>query len=519
MKLKTQLYLLWAMLLSLPSFGQTSFISTYPTANGARVASTIALSDGNILSGGKTTSFTTGDYDILLLKTDPSGDVLWTKTYGNSEDNEVLSMAALSTNAYAVLAKDYSGGVPYYTLMIIDLSGAITAQRTFSVSTGLSFPKISALSNGNVLVCGTTMNKIILTCLDNTCATVWTKDISVGASGVTINSVKATEMTNGNIAIICNTDYGTMPNLSFYLNIVSNAGSIISSQLFSTTFDISSNKVYCSPTTGNLYICGTANSSRFLILKLDNSGSLTWVKSWNTTHLTYAGTLDATFDPATDDITILGYTIAAGFEVDHYDSDGTYQWSNGGPTFSETPIAITGDANGNFFVSGTVATVATGFQDILLSYVPASGHLCSHAPYTVALISNYTATASTVSFNDNGSPTLTDNPITYTSQSPTLTKSVSCTFNVGVDESSFEEFFSLRSNIISDQLIIDSKTGFSANELISVSDLSGRVVYTVNGVEGNTQMAISTNKLSAGAYLISVMKNGSRMTKKIIVQR
>ncbi|MBL0103127.1 MAG: T9SS type A sorting domain-containing protein [Bacteroidetes bacterium] len=77
----------------------------------------------------------------------------------------------------------------------------------------------------------------------------------------------------------------------------------------------------------------------------------------------------------------------------------------------------------------------------------------------------------------------------------------------------------MRSNIISDQLIIDSKTGFSANELISVSDLSGRVVYTVNGVEGNTQMAISTNKLSAGAYLISVMKNGSRMTKKIIVQR
>jgi hypothetical protein len=363
------------------------------------------------------------------------------------------------------------------------------------------------------------MNKIILTCLDNTCATVWTKDISVAASGVTINSVKATEMTNGNIAIICNTDYGSMPNLSFYLNIVSNNGTIISSQLLSTTFDISANKVYCSPTTGNLYICGTANSSRFLILKLDASGSLTWVKSWNTTHLTYAGTLDAIFDPATDAITILGYSIGAGFEVGHYDSDGNYQWSNGGPTYSETPIAITGDANGNFFVSGTIASVATGFQDIFLCHVPASGHLCSHAPYTVALISNYTATASTVSFNDNGSPTLTDNPITYIPQSPTLTKSVSCTFNVGIDESAIDEFFSLRSNIVSNELIVDSKTAFSKNELISVSDLSGRVVYTANAADGSTQMVINTGRLSEGAYLLSILKNGSRSTKNFIVQR
>lgn len=42
------------------------------------------LSDGNILNIGETASYGVGNFDILLVKTDTSGNVIWSKTYGGT---------------------------------------------------------------------------------------------------------------------------------------------------------------------------------------------------------------------------------------------------------------------------------------------------------------------------------------------------------------------------------------------------------------------------------------------------
>ncbi len=46
-----------------------------------------ACHDGNYIISGKTNSFGIGGYDIYLLKVNPNGDTLWTRTYGDTLDD------------------------------------------------------------------------------------------------------------------------------------------------------------------------------------------------------------------------------------------------------------------------------------------------------------------------------------------------------------------------------------------------------------------------------------------------
>ncbi len=60
-----------------------------------------ACHDGNFIVAGKTNSFGKGGYDIYLLKIKPSGDTLWTKTYGDTLDD--FGYAAIETYDHGIV--------------------------------------------------------------------------------------------------------------------------------------------------------------------------------------------------------------------------------------------------------------------------------------------------------------------------------------------------------------------------------------------------------------------------------
>jgi hypothetical protein len=97
MRVDAQGNLLWTK-----SFGETHW------DEGAGI---IKLQDGNYLISGSTISFGQGDFDILLLKTDTSGNILWGKTYGG--DKTDASYTARENSDGSIVVSGYTNSMGY----------------------------------------------------------------------------------------------------------------------------------------------------------------------------------------------------------------------------------------------------------------------------------------------------------------------------------------------------------------------------------------------------------------------
>jgi len=72
--------------------------------------SVIQSEDGGFVIAGVTESFGAGGEDVYLIKTDPNGDTLWTKTFGGSEDDEAKSIRQTNDNGFIISGTTASFG-------------------------------------------------------------------------------------------------------------------------------------------------------------------------------------------------------------------------------------------------------------------------------------------------------------------------------------------------------------------------------------------------------------------------
>ncbi len=74
-------------------------------------AGIIQLQDGNYLLSGSTISFGQGDFDILLLKMDTTGNILWGKTYGGAETD--AGYTARENTDGSIVVSGYTNSMGY----------------------------------------------------------------------------------------------------------------------------------------------------------------------------------------------------------------------------------------------------------------------------------------------------------------------------------------------------------------------------------------------------------------------
>jgi hypothetical protein len=74
-------------------------------------AGIIRLADGNFLLSGSTISFGQGDFDVLLMKTDSSGNILWGKTYGGPKID--ASYTARENSDGSIVVSGYTNSLGY----------------------------------------------------------------------------------------------------------------------------------------------------------------------------------------------------------------------------------------------------------------------------------------------------------------------------------------------------------------------------------------------------------------------
>jgi hypothetical protein len=115
-------------------------------------------SDGGFIVVGYTTSFGAGNEDIYLIKTDASGTVEWTNTYGGSGTDSGYSIQQTLDGGYIIVGFTDSFGAGSYDVYIVktDAAGDTEWTQTFG---GANYDKgysIQAVSDGTYIVSGTT---------------------------------------------------------------------------------------------------------------------------------------------------------------------------------------------------------------------------------------------------------------------------------------------------------------------------------------------------------------------------
>ncbi len=154
---------------------QNTFYKNYDYAGDEFGHFVIETSDGGYAIIGTTNSLGAGNYDVWLLKTDSSGDTLWTKTYGGPDDDEGYCLRETNDNGFIIAAsktvpQQYKNG----WIIKTDATGNIDWEYTFGTDlNGESATSLVKTDNDSFIVSGNLNSKSYVFKIDDEGNVLW----------------------------------------------------------------------------------------------------------------------------------------------------------------------------------------------------------------------------------------------------------------------------------------------------------------------------------------------------------
>jgi hypothetical protein len=157
--------------------GDTLWARTYGGSNGDFGYSIKETNDGGFIIGGGTYSYGLGGADFYLIRTNSIGDTLWTKTFGEVNDDFCLSLD-ITDDGY-ILAGKKNSNLPFHPDMWIiktDQLGNQIWEKTYAASADEIAYSIENTNDGGFIIGGTnnSVDGWVLK-LDSFGDTIWTK--------------------------------------------------------------------------------------------------------------------------------------------------------------------------------------------------------------------------------------------------------------------------------------------------------------------------------------------------------
>ena len=143
-------------LIKLDDAGNTLWTKTYGGGENEYGYSVKQTSDGGYIIVGNTESYGAGGTDVYLIKTDSSGDTLWTRTIGGSKDDYSRSVQQTQDGGYIIAGFTTSYGAGFFDVYFIktDSSGNVSWAKTFG-GTGADLAySVQQTSDGGYIVVG-----------------------------------------------------------------------------------------------------------------------------------------------------------------------------------------------------------------------------------------------------------------------------------------------------------------------------------------------------------------------------
>lgn len=423
------------------SYSQGSFQSYYGGTAEEYGYQIIETTDGNFLACGRTFSFGTGGWEGYLVKLTPSGDTLWTQTYGNILYDEIQDVDNTLDGGYILTGhttiNDWAGDL---LLIKVDANGNIVWDQTYGGAGGLSDKGygVIATADGGYAVTGTTESfgsggdDVYVIKTNSTGVIEWTR--TVGTTG-SIEAGRDIQQVSGGSYVIAG--YSDGSGTSFYdvFLVKLNAAGV---PLWSKTYGGSSyDFAYTVEETSDMgYILGATTDSfgaggwDAYLLKTDVDGNHEWSRAYGLGGEDRVQAAKQTSDG--------GYILCGrsdSFGAGNYDAtlhktdgSGVLQWSMAYGGGSEDQAWSVKEVSGGYVCCGYSFSYGAGSRELCILRTDANGASgCNET--SGALSTTVTSTVvGTLGLNSSGG-TATAVPIAMSNTNSIIT--VECTMSDG----------------------------------------------------------------------------------------
>jgi hypothetical protein len=154
-----------AWLLEIAPDGSVVWEKTFGGSQDEWAGETIATPDGNFLMTGRTVSFGVqdGKGDVWLLKLDPNGEIIWSKTYDLGAEDGGTSLIAWGSDRYILTANTCTADCRsiltphvFTSYLVLDAEGNVLKSQSFTEGPKNKFGKIKPTRDGGAIMVGAT---------------------------------------------------------------------------------------------------------------------------------------------------------------------------------------------------------------------------------------------------------------------------------------------------------------------------------------------------------------------------
>lgn len=363
-----------------PQAPDTSWTKTFGGSNIDVGYSVQQTSDNGYIITGYTRSFgTISGRNVWLIKTDASGNQLWNKTFGGNNDEEGNAVQQTSDGGYIIAGYTKSLGVGLNDVYLIktDTAGNLVWSKTFGGTQDEEAYSVQQTTDGGYIITGATSSfgagsrDVWLIKTDQNGNDIWKKTLG----GMSSDGARFIQQTSDGGFIITGWTYSLGPGAVGNVLLIK-TDSLGNQTWFKAFGGTDVDRGYCVKqlSEGGYIITGyTASTGAglddMLIIKTDSNGNTIWEKTYGGSGRDYGNCILQTIDGG---YVVAGYTLSygAGSEdvwIVKTDSAGNQQWMKTlGGAQSDIGYFMNYTSDGGLIVTGHTLSFGAGVHDVWL---------------------------------------------------------------------------------------------------------------------------------------------------------
>lgn len=508
-----------------------TFQKTFGGSDADEASCVQQTSDGGYIITGVTQSGIIGsNQDVVLIKTDSIGNMIWNKTYGGTDNEKGTCVQQTSDGGYIIAGSYYFGSGPQYRGILIrtNLNGDTVWTKIYGDSDNI-FSSIIQTSDGCYIVGGTLSSGLsngYLLKLDSMGNIIWEKRIGGLIQSQSINIYEVQETSdNGYVAVGC--AFGVTQT---YLLKLNSNGDTLWSRTYPSGY---ANSIQQTIDNGYIII-GLVTSSpnrKACFTKVDSIGNIIWNKSYGLNGINLESFCIRQTNNG-DYVALLSDLSSQPIYVVRINSLGSFIWgkkyqsgTNGDLSYC---VQQTSD-EGFIFCGWRQASASSNTRDIYLTKTDLNGVSgCNETPYLFSVTDNVDPILN-LSYPF-VSESNTSNSFSVYTNSLSLIETTLCT-TVGVNNIADKNTISIYPNPVSGILNLEYQSDKTASpvglasglwpreriEIEIINLLSQKVLEkTFETVSGGNIITLEVDQIPSGVYLLQVKSKDSIFTKKII---